>query len=145
MEGLFSSHTIPWGETDAPSARGAKVTDGKTFSCLLSRSHAVLLVCEALFVSASFLCATLVWGRDSYLVLSYEGGLLKIIGVSLLTLFCSYYMDLYAPQPSAFLAEIYFRSVTVVAVLSIILAGLMCLFPWIEMGRNVLAFRPGDT
>ena len=101
----------------------------------------LLLVCEALFVSASFLCATvLVWGRDSYLVLSYEGGLLKIIGVSLLTLLCSYYMDPHAPRHLPSSSEIYFRSVTVVAVLSIILAGLMCLFPWIEMGRNVLLF-----
>ena len=101
----------------------------------------VLLVCEALFVGASFLsAAVLVLGRDSYIVLNYEGGLLKIAAVSVLALLCSYYLDLYAPQILPSKSEIYFRLITVVGVLSIVLAAATYLFPWVEIAHNVLLF-----
>src|SRR5258708_26470995 len=56
----------------------------------------VLLLCEALIVSGCFLLATaLLLGPDTYLVLNYEYGGLKILGLTILTLLCSYYFDLY--------------------------------------------------
>ena len=59
----------------------------------------VLLLCEALIVSGCFLLATvLLLGPDTYLVLNYEYGGLKILGLTILTLLCSYYFDLYEPQ-----------------------------------------------
>ena len=59
----------------------------------------VLLLCEALIVSGSFLLATVMrLGPDTYLVLNYEYGALKIAGLTLLTLLCSYYFDLYEHQ-----------------------------------------------
>jgi len=51
----------------------------------------VLLLCEALLVSGSFLLAATYLFEDSYIVLFYENGLLKIIGITALTLLLSYY------------------------------------------------------
>ena len=46
----------------------------------------VLLLCEALIVSGCFLLATvLLLGPDTYLVLNYEYGGLKILGLTILT------------------------------------------------------------
>ena len=70
----------------------------------------VLLLCEALIVSGCFLLATaLLLGPDTYLVLNYEYGGLKILGLTILTLLCSYYFDLYEPQRISARWEIYFR------------------------------------
>jgi sugar transferase (PEP-CTERM system associated) len=99
----------------------------------------VLLACEAVIVSACFIAACLlVLGPDSYLALNYEGGALKIAGVTLLTLLCSYYLDLYAPQRLPSKSEIYFRLMTVVGLMSMILAGIAYIFPAFEIGPNVL-------
>ena len=98
----------------------------------------MLLICEALLVTTSFLAATLiVFGPDTDLVLNYEGGAFKIAGVVVLTLFCSYYLDLYAPQRLPSKLEIYFRIITVIGLLSIILAFLAYFFPKVEIGRYV--------
>ncbi|HEY6766017.1 MAG TPA: polyprenyl glycosylphosphotransferase, partial [Candidatus Sulfotelmatobacter sp.] len=70
----------------------------------------VLLLCEALIVSGSFLAATaLMLGPDTYLVLNYEYGAVKIICLTVVTLLCSYYFDLYEPQRISARWEIYFR------------------------------------
>lgn len=99
----------------------------------------VLLLCEALIVSSSFLfAAVLVLGPDTYLAMSYEMGAHKIAGLTVLTLLCSYYFDLYAPQRLPFRWEIYFRLLLVMGVLSFILAGVVYLFPQVAIGRNVL-------
>ena len=58
----------------------------------------VLLLCEALIVGGCFLLATMILaGPDTYLVLNYEYGWLKIFCLIVLTLLCSYYFDLYEP------------------------------------------------
>jgi sugar transferase (PEP-CTERM system associated) len=101
----------------------------------------VLLLCEALIVGASFLAAALLLlGPDTYLALNYEAGALKIGTVVVLALFCSYYLDLYAPQRLPSKSEIYFRLLTVVGVLSIVLAAIAFFFPGFEIGRFVLLF-----
>ncbi len=98
----------------------------------------VLLGCEALVVGASFLVATmLVLGPDSFLALNYEGGALKIGVVTLLALLCSYYLDLYAPQRLPDKSEIYFRLITVIGILSMMIALAAYLFPQFKIGPNV--------
>ena len=90
----------------------------------------VLLLCEALLVSGSFLLATAyLAGPDTYIVLIYENGILKIAGITVLTLLLSYYFDLYEPQRISGRWEIYFRLLLVLGVLSFILAALLYLFP----------------
>jgi sugar transferase (PEP-CTERM system associated) len=99
----------------------------------------LLLACEAIIVSSSFLiAAALVLGPDTYIAMSYEMGAQKIAGLTLLTILCSYYFDLYAPQQIPFRWEIYFRLLLVLGVLSFILAAISYLFPEITIGRNVL-------
>ena len=58
----------------------------------------VLLLCEALLVGGSFLlAAAYLAGPDTYIVLVYENGILKIAGITVITLLLSYYFDLYEP------------------------------------------------
>ena len=100
----------------------------------------VLLLCEALLVGGSFLLATTYLtgaGPDTYIALIYEFGLLKIGGITLLTLLLSYYFDLYEPQRMSERWEIYFRLLLVLSVLSFLLAGLVYFFPEIYIGPHV--------
>ncbi len=98
----------------------------------------VLLACEAFLVCASFLIALVVQlGPDSYLVLNYEMGWAKILLISLMVLFCSYYFDLYAPQQLGSRGEVYFRLLTVLGFLSFVLAALGYLFPRFLLQKNV--------
>src|SRR5437763_8342382 len=90
----------------------------------------VLLLCEALIVSGCFLLATvLLLGPDTYLVLNYEYGGLKILGLTILTLLCSYYFDLYEPQRISARWEIYFRLLLVLGFLSFLLSAVIYVFP----------------
>lgn len=90
----------------------------------------VRLLCEALLVVGSFLLATVyVVGPDTYIALIYQNGLLKIAGITVLTLLLSYYFDLYEPQPDSGRWEAYFRLLLLLSVLSFILAGLVYFFP----------------
>jgi len=86
----------------------------------------VLLICEVLLVGGSFLLATtFLMGPDAYIVLIYESGLLKIAGITVLTLLLTYYFDLYEPRRISEDWEIYFRLLLVLSVLSFVLAGLV--------------------
>ena len=99
----------------------------------------VLLLCEALIVSGSFLlAAVLMLGPDTYLVLNYEYGALKIIGLTVLTLLCSYYFDLYEPQRISARWEIYFRLLLVLGFLSFLLSAVIYLFPEVDIAHYVL-------
>jgi sugar transferase (PEP-CTERM system associated) len=99
----------------------------------------VLLLCEALIVSASFLLATLlIVGPDTYLVLNYEYGALKIGVLTVLTLLCSYYFDLYEPQRISGRWEIYFRLLLVLGFLSFLLSAIIYVFPDADIAHNVL-------
>jgi sugar transferase (PEP-CTERM system associated) len=98
----------------------------------------VLLLCEALLVSGSFLLATAyLAGPDTYIVLIYENGILKIAGITVLILLLSYYFDLYEPQRISGRWEIYFRLLLVLSVLSFFLAALLYFFPEMSIGSNV--------
>lgn len=99
----------------------------------------VLLLCEALIVSGSFLLATaLVLGPDTYLVLSYEYGAVKILFLTALTLLCSYYFDLYEPQRISERWEIYFRLLLVLGLLSFLLSAITYFFPAADIAHYVL-------
>ena len=99
----------------------------------------VLLLCEALIVSGCFLLATVLrLGPDTYLVLNYEYGGLKILGLTALTLLCSYYFDLYEPQRISERWEIYFRLLLVLGFLSFLLSAIVYLFPDVDIAHYVL-------
>ena len=99
----------------------------------------VLLLCEALIVSGCFLLAmVLMVGQDTYLVLNYEYGSLKILGLTVLTLLCSYYFDLYEPQRMTARWEIYFRLLLVLGFLSFLLSAIVWVFPDADIAHYVL-------
>jgi sugar transferase (PEP-CTERM system associated) len=99
----------------------------------------VLLICEALIVSGSFLAATaLMLGPDTFLVLNYEYGAVKIVCLTLITLLCSYYFDLYEPQRISARWEIYFRLLLVLGFLSFMLSAAVYFFPDADIARYVL-------
>jgi sugar transferase (PEP-CTERM system associated) len=99
----------------------------------------VLLLCEALIVSGCFLLATvLLLGPDTYLVLNYEYGGLKILCLTVLTLLFSYYFDLYEPQRISARWEIYFRLLLVLGFLSFLLSAIIYLFPGADIAHYVL-------
>jgi len=99
----------------------------------------VLLLLEALVVSGSFLLATAILvGPDTYIALIYENGLLKISGITVITLLLSHYFDLYEPQRISGRWEIYFRLLLLLSVLSFFLAGIVYLFSDLDIGPNVL-------
>jgi sugar transferase (PEP-CTERM system associated) len=99
----------------------------------------VLLLCEALIVSGCFLLATvLLLGPDTYLVLNYENGGLKIFALTILTLLFSYYFDLYEPQRISASWEIYFRLLLVLGFLSFLLSAIIYLFPAADIAHYVL-------
>jgi sugar transferase (PEP-CTERM system associated) len=99
----------------------------------------VLLLCEALIVSGSFLLATaLVLGPDTFLVLNYEYGGIKILALTVLTLLCSYYFDLYEPQRISARWEIYFRLLLVLGFLSFLLSAITYFYPEADIAHYVL-------
>ena len=99
----------------------------------------VLLLCETLIVSGSFFLATrMVLGQDTFLVLNYEYGFLKIVTLTLLTLLFSYYFDLYEPQRMSERWEIYFRLLLVLGFLSFFLSAITYFFPEADIAHSVI-------
>ncbi len=97
----------------------------------------VLVAGEGIVVGASFLLAALIrLGQDSALILSYEHGYYKILGVTALALVCLYYFDLYDLQRIQSQGEMWFRLLVVLAIISFLLAGLGYLFPDFMLGNN---------
>ncbi len=99
----------------------------------------VLLFCEALLVGGAFvLAAAYLIGQDTYIALIYENGILKILGITVLTLLLSYYFDLYEPQRISGRWEIYFRLMLVLSVLCFVLGVVIYFFPDIYIAPHVL-------
>jgi len=97
----------------------------------------VLLIGEALIVWTSFLLGAVYELReDSYLVLNYEGGYLKILGVTILVLLCSHALDLYDTSRLNTKSELYFRLLMVPGVLAFILAGVAWIRPNYLLGNG---------
>ena len=101
----------------------------------------VLLTGEVLVVGFSFLvAAVLQFGQDSYLVLSYELGIYKILAITALIVLCSYYFDLYAPQLLTSKGETWFRLLMVLGTSSFVLAGVGYAFPGFMLGQHADVF-----
>ena len=99
----------------------------------------MLLLCEAFLVAGVLLMtATYQIGPDTYIALIYENGIVKILGITTLTLLLSYYFDLYEPQRISGGWEIYFRLLLVLSVLCFVLGIVVFFFPGIYIGPHVL-------
>jgi sugar transferase (PEP-CTERM system associated) len=99
----------------------------------------VLLVTEAIIVSGSFLIATmLVAGGDALLTLGQRYGGMKIAAITGVTVLCSYYFDLYAPQRLRARWQVFARLLIVLGTLSFLLAALTYVFPRFAIARYVL-------
>lgn len=97
----------------------------------------VLLIGEALIVWTSFLLGTFfVWRQDSYLILNYEGGYLKILIVTLVVLLCSHWFDLYDTSRLNSRGELYFRLLMVPGLLAFLLAGVSYFRPDFLLGNG---------
>ena len=97
----------------------------------------VLLGGEALLVWTSFLIAA-VWRHpeDSYVMLNYEGGYLKILTATAAVLLFSHFFDLYEPGSWNARGELYFRLLLVPGILALAIAVLAYVFPRVLMGNN---------
>lgn len=99
----------------------------------------VLLGGEALLVWTSFLVAT-VWQHpyNSYVLLNYEGGYLKILGATALVLVFSHLFDLYEPRQWSAKGELYFRLLMVPGILALFTAIVGYWFPHFLIGNNTV-------
>ena len=97
----------------------------------------ILLIGEALIVGTSLLMGAMYanWD-DSYLVLVYERGYLKIIVATLLVLLGSYWFDLYDTSRIISKGELYFRLLMVPGVLAFVLAVVSYFRPDYVLGNG---------
>ena len=97
----------------------------------------ILLVGEALIVWSSLLLgAWIILRDDCYLVLNYEGGFIKILGVTAMVLLCSHWFDLYDTARLNTRGELYFRLLLVPGLLAFVLAGVSYLRPDFLLGNG---------
>jgi sugar transferase (PEP-CTERM system associated) len=90
----------------------------------------ILLVGEALIIWTSFLLGTVfVLGQDSYLVLNYEYGYIKIFAFTAVVLLCSHWFDLYDSSRLNTKGELYFRVLMVPGVIAFLMAGISYVRP----------------
>jgi len=103
----------------------------------------VLLGGEAAIIFASFLLAVVLQlgPDDSFLVLNYESGYLKILAITAGALLFIYYFDLYDLQKLRDNSETFFRLLLVVASLSFVLSGMVYFFPAFRVGGAATAGR----
>ena len=110
----------------------------RLFSVYYPTRTVILVGAEAILVCTSFLLGCLVrFGQDTYLVLNYEHGFAKILGITGLALLCLYYNDLYDLQRLRIPAETYVRLLMVLGIFSLALAALSYFFPGLVVGRGV--------
>jgi len=97
----------------------------------------ILLVGEALIVWTSLLLGAVLELRDdSYLVLNYEGGYVKIFVVTALVLLCSYWFDLYDTARLTTKGELFFRLLLVPGLLAFLLAAVSYVRPSYLLGNG---------
>jgi len=100
----------------------------------------ILLVGEGLIVWTSFLLGAVYQLReDSYLVLNYENGYLKIFVVTALVLLCSHWFDLYDPARLNTKGELYFRLLLLLGLLAFVLAAVGYVRPNYLLGHDSAA------
>jgi len=97
----------------------------------------ILLVGEALIVWSSLVLGAWIMLRDDcYLVLSYEGGFIKILIVTAMVLLCSHWFDLYDTARLNTRGELYFRLLLVPGLLAFVLAGVSYVRPGFLLGNG---------
>ncbi len=99
----------------------------------------ILLICEAGIVYGCFLAATWMLCPDAYIALHYQQGLMKIALITLLTLFLSYYFDLYEPRILTARLQIYFRILLVLGLDCFIVSAFLTFDPEVAIGPFVYA------
>jgi sugar transferase (PEP-CTERM system associated) len=99
----------------------------------------LLLIGEAIIVWMSFLIgALLAYREDSYLILNFQYGYLKIFAITAVVLLGSYWFDLYDPVRLSTRGELYFRLLMIPGLLSLALAALGVAFPVVLLGNATL-------
>jgi sugar transferase (PEP-CTERM system associated) len=97
----------------------------------------ILLLGEALIVWTSFLVAVVVALReDSYVVLNYEGGYIKLFIFTAVVLLCSHWFDLYDIARLNTKGELYFRLFMVLGLLAFVMAGVSYVRPDFLLGGH---------
>lgn len=97
----------------------------------------VLILGETLIVCASFVMAALLRLPDSVLVLGYEGGFYKVLGITGVAFLFFYYFDLYDTRQVPSSGEVFFRLLVVLGILSFFLAAIGFFFPGFLLGNDV--------
>ncbi len=97
----------------------------------------ILLIGEALIVGTSLLLGAMYanW-EDSYLVIVYEHGYIKIIALTFLVLLASHWFDLYDTSRVITKGELYFRLLMVPGLLAFVLAGVSYFRPEYVLGNG---------
>jgi sugar transferase (PEP-CTERM system associated) len=97
----------------------------------------VLLVVETVVVFASFLVGMLLaFPDESYIVLNYQYGYLKILVATVVVLTCSHWFDLYDASRVDAKGELYFRLFLVPGILALALGAIGYFFPNLLPGNN---------
>ncbi|MFY9528810.1 MAG: TIGR03013 family XrtA/PEP-CTERM system glycosyltransferase [Candidatus Acidiferrales bacterium] len=110
----------------------------RVFNLYIPSRMIVLLGGEAAIISMSFVLAVLIrFGDHSALIFSDQHGLWKILGITMLVLVSSHYMEMYDLHQLGSPGEAYLRILTLVGTLAFLLAGLTYMFPNLLLGRNV--------
>jgi len=101
----------------------------------------VLILGESLIVCVSFvLAAVLQLGSDSLLVLKYEQGFYKILGITALVLVLLNFFDLYDLTRVPSRGDTYYRLLVVMGLLCFFLAGFGYLFPSFMLRKDTSLF-----
>jgi len=98
----------------------------------------VALFCgESLVVFACFLAAVFLrFGQDSYIVLYFEGGLVKLISVTFIAIISGHYYDLYSSTIVRSKPETYFRVLVMLGTVSVVTGLLAAIEPNFIVGRQ---------
>ncbi len=98
----------------------------------------ILILCEAMIVGGSFVLASaLVLGSDTIAILGHNHGMLKIAALTVSTILCAYYFDLYEPRHISARWEIYFRLLLIIGFLAFALSAIVYIFPQAAIARFV--------
>ncbi len=100
----------------------------------------LLLLSEVLIVGGCFFAALrLLMGSETYITLTYEHGIAKLLCLTALTIICSYYFNLYEPQLLSDRNEIYFRILLVLGCVCFFVSAILYVFPTFGISRYVFS------
>jgi hypothetical protein len=110
----------------------------RIFNLYVPTRTLVLLAGEIAAICASFALAVFIhFGENTSLVFNNGHAAWKILGVALLALLCSHYLELHDLRALGRSAEIYLRILLLIGTLSLLLAAITFIFPQFLIGRSV--------